>query len=76
MIEVQLRGNETFPQMFKRFIKITNQSGLNKEIKLRQAYEKPSERIKRKQRESISRLRKKLAKKRKENLRKGQYGGH
>jgi len=75
LIEVQPRGNESFLQTLKRFSKLINQSGLNREIKQRQAYEKPSERIKRKRRESIRKLRKKLAKKKKENIKK-QYRGH
>ncbi len=76
MIEVQLKGNESFLQMFKRFSKLTVQSGLKKEIKLRQGYEKPSEKIRRKEREAISRTRKKLAKKKKEDLKKKQHRGH
>jgi small subunit ribosomal protein S21 len=47
MLKVRARGNESVAQMLKRFKKLCEKEGLNKEIKRNSYYEKPSERRRR-----------------------------
>jgi len=47
MLKVRQRGNESVQQMLKRFKKLCEKEGLNKEIKKNSYYEKPSERRRR-----------------------------
>lgn len=47
MLKVRARGNESVQQMLKRFKKLCEKEGLNKEIKKNSYYEKPSERRRR-----------------------------
>jgi small subunit ribosomal protein S21 len=56
MIKVKARGNETVQQMLKRFKRICQKEGLNKDIKRNSYYEKPSERRRRRLRKSQRRL--------------------
>jgi small subunit ribosomal protein S21 len=56
MIKVKARGNETVQQMIKRFKRICQKEGLNKDIKRSSYYEKPSERRRRRLRKSQRRL--------------------
>ncbi len=56
MIKVKPRGNETVQQMIKRFKRICQKEGLNKDIKRNSYYEKPSERRRRRLRKSQRRL--------------------
>lgn len=51
-IKVKARGNESVEQMLKRFKKMCEKEGLNKEIKRNSYYEKPSERRRRRLRKS------------------------
>lgn len=75
-IIVEIKDQKFFLSKLKKFSKMVNDSGLKREMKQRQEYEKPSERKRRKQREAIRKARKKLAKKRKEDFKKRQYRGH
>ena len=56
MIKVKARGNESVEQMVKRFKKMCEKEGLNKDMKRNAYYEKPSERKRRRQRKSIKRV--------------------
>jgi small subunit ribosomal protein S21 len=47
MIKVKSRGNETVEQMLKRFKKLCEKEGLQKELKRVAYYEKPSEKRRR-----------------------------
>jgi len=47
MLKVRQRGNEPVQKMLKRFKKLCEKEGLNKEIKKNSYYEKPSERRRR-----------------------------
>lgn len=47
MLKVRARGNESVEQMLRRFKKLCEKEGLNKEIKRNSYYEKPSERRRR-----------------------------
>ncbi len=47
MLKIRARGNESVAQMLKRFKKLCEKEGLNKEIKRNSYYEKPSERRRR-----------------------------
>ncbi len=47
MLKIRARGNESVQQMLKRFKKLCEKEGLNKEIKRHSYYEKPSERRRR-----------------------------
>ena len=47
MLKIRARGNESVHQMLKRFKKLCEKEGLNKEIKRNSYYEKPSERRRR-----------------------------
>ena len=55
MIKVKVRGNESVEQMVKRFKKMCEKEGLNKDVKRKSYYEKPSERRRRRMRKSIKR---------------------
>ncbi|MCK4602962.1 MAG: 30S ribosomal protein S21 [Phycisphaerae bacterium] len=56
MIKVKARSNESVEQMMKRFKKICEKEGLNKDMKRNSYYEKPSERRRRRQRKTIKRI--------------------
>ncbi|MCG3129077.1 MAG: 30S ribosomal protein S21 [Phycisphaerae bacterium] len=56
MIRVKVRGNETIEQMVRRFKKLCEKEGLNRDIKRTSYYEKPSERRRRRQRKSMKRI--------------------
>ena len=56
MIKVKARGNESVQQMIKRFKKMCEKEGLNKDVKRKSYYEKPSERRRRRLRKSIKRV--------------------
>ena len=56
MIKVKARGNESVQQMIKRFKKLCEKEGLNKDVKRKSYYEKPSERRRRRIRKSIKRV--------------------
>ena len=56
MIKVKARGNESVQQMMKRFKKMCEKEGLNKDVKRKSYYEKPSERRRRRLRKSIKRV--------------------
>lgn len=56
MIKVKARGNETVQQMMKRFKKMCEKEGLNKDVKRKSYYEKPSERRRRRMRKSLKRV--------------------
>lgn len=55
MIKVTARGNESIEQLLRRFKKMCEKEGLNKEIKRHSYYEKPSERRRRRIRKAIRR---------------------
>lgn len=55
MIKVKVRGNESIDQMVRRFKKMCEKEGLNKEIKRNSYYEKPSERRRRRMRKAAKR---------------------
>jgi len=63
MLKIRQRGNESVQQMLKRFKKLCEKEGLNKEIKKNSYYEKPSERRRRQlrkaQRQAIRKQRQK-----------------
>lgn len=56
MIKVKARGNESVEQMIKRFKKMCEKEGLNKDVKRKSYYEKPSERRRRRLRKSLKRV--------------------
>ena len=56
MIKVKARGNETVQQMIKRFKKMCEKEGLNRDVKRKSYYEKPSERRRRRARKSLKRI--------------------
>lgn len=56
MIKVKARSNESVGQMLKRFKKMCEKEGLNKDIKRNSYYEKPSERRRRRQRKTLKRV--------------------
>ena len=56
MIKVKARGNESVQQMIKRFKKMCEKGGLNRDVKRKSYYEKPSERRRRRARKSIKRV--------------------
>ena len=47
MLKIRARGNESVEQMLRRFKKLCEKEGLNKEIKRNSYYEKPSARRRR-----------------------------
>ena len=55
-IRIKARGSESVEQMLRRFKKLCEKEGLTKEIKKRQYYEKPSERRRRDDRKTASRV--------------------
>ncbi|CAN5697829.1 30S ribosomal protein S21 [soil metagenome] len=60
-IRVKARSGESTDQMLRRFKKLCDKEGLNKDIKRKEYYEKPSERRRRDMRKSIAkRLREEL----------------
>jgi small subunit ribosomal protein S21 len=54
-IRVKSRSGESAEQMMRRFKKLCEKEGLNKDIKRKEYYEKPSERNRRDQRKAIAR---------------------
>jgi len=52
MLKIRARGNESVEQMLRRFKKLCEKEGLNKEIKRNSYYEKPSARRRRQLRKS------------------------
>ena len=54
-IRIKSRGNESVEQMMRRFKKLCEKEGLNKDIKRKEFYEKPSERRRRDQRRAVAR---------------------
>ena len=56
MIKVKARSNESVQQMLRRFKKLCEKEGLTKDVKRNSYYEKPSERRRRRQRQSASRV--------------------
>jgi small subunit ribosomal protein S21 len=52
MLKIRARGNESVEQMLRRFKKLCEKEGLNKEIKRNSYYEKPSERRRRRLRKA------------------------
>ena len=56
MIKVKARGNESVQQMMKRFKKMCEKEGLNRDVKRKSYYEKPSERRRRRARKSLKRV--------------------
>ncbi|MBC24527.1 MAG: 30S ribosomal protein S21 [Phycisphaerae bacterium] len=55
-IRIKARSGESAEQMLRRFKKLCEKEGLTKDVKRRQYYEKPSERRRRDQRKSVSRV--------------------
>ena len=55
MIRVRARSNESVQQLIRRFNKICEKEGLNRDIKRNSYYEKPSQRRRRKERKSRKR---------------------
>ncbi len=56
MIKVKARSNESVQQMLRRFKKLCEKEGLTKDVKRNSYYEKPSERKRRRQRQSAARV--------------------
>ena len=56
MIRVKVRGNESVEQMVRRFKKLCEKEGLTRDIKRCAYYEKPSERRRRRVRNSLKRI--------------------
>jgi len=54
-IRIKARSGEAVEQMMRRFKKLCEKEGLNKDIKRKQYYEKPSERRRRSARKSARR---------------------
>lgn len=54
-IRIKARSGETVEQLLRRFKKMCEKEGLNKEIKRKEYYEKPSERRRRALRKSLNR---------------------
>ncbi len=54
-IRIKSRGGESVEQMMRRFKKLCEKEGLNKDVKRKQYYEKPSERKRRSARKSFRR---------------------
>lgn len=54
-IRIRARSGEPVEQMMRRFKKLCEKEGLNKDIKRKQYYEKPSERRRRSARKSTRR---------------------
>ena len=58
LIKVRPRGNESIPQMLKRFKRLCQREGLTRDMKRHSYYEKPSERKRRQSRKAIRRIEK------------------
>ncbi len=56
MIRIRIRTRESIEMMVKRFKKLCEKEGLNRDIKRTSYYEKPSERKRRKIRKSLKRI--------------------
>lgn len=56
MIRIRIRTRESIEMMVKRFKKLCEKEGLNRDIKRTSYYEKPSERKRRKVRKSLKRI--------------------
>ncbi|MGE0482127.1 MAG: 30S ribosomal protein S21 [Phycisphaerae bacterium] len=56
MIKVKVRSNESVEQLVRRFKKLCEKEGLNRDIKRNSYFEKPSERRRRKARKTIKRI--------------------
>jgi len=56
MIKVKARSNESVEMMLRRFKKMCEKEGLNRDVKRNSYYEKPSERRRRRQRKSAKRV--------------------
>jgi small subunit ribosomal protein S21 len=54
-IRVKSRSGESVDQMMRRFKKLCEKEGLNKDIKRKEFFEKPSERRRRASRKSVAR---------------------
>ena len=54
-IRIKSRGGESVEQMMRRFKKLCEKEGLNKDIKRKEFYEKPSERRRRDMRRAVAR---------------------
>jgi small subunit ribosomal protein S21 len=54
-IRIKSRGGESVEQMMRRFKKLCEKEGLNKDIKKKEFYEKPSERRRRDARRAVAR---------------------
>jgi small subunit ribosomal protein S21 len=54
-IRVKARSGETTDQLMRRFKKLCEKEGLTKDIKRKEYYEKPSERVRRNVRKAIGR---------------------
>ncbi len=60
-IRVKSRGGESVEQMMRRFKKLCEKEGLNKDVKRKEYYEKPSERRRRDVRKAIGRRLREIA---------------
>jgi len=56
MIKVKARSNESVQQMLRRFKKLCEKEGLTKDVKRNSYYEKPSDRRRRRDRQTASRV--------------------
>lgn len=54
-IRIKARSGEPVEQMMRRFKKLCEKEGLNKDVKRKQFFEKPSERRRRQDRKSVKR---------------------
>ena len=73
MVKLRLRERESIQEAVRRFRKLVEHSGIKKEMRRREFYEKPTEERKRKAAAAIKRHLKKLSRERfaLQNLRKG-----
>ena len=60
MIRIKARAGESIEQMVRRFKKLCEKEGLNRDIKRKMYYEKPSERRRRRLRKTLKRIAKEL----------------
>jgi small subunit ribosomal protein S21 len=54
-IRIKARGGESVEQLMRRFKKLCEKEGLTKDIKRKEFYEKPSERMRRRLRKAVNR---------------------
>ncbi|MDX9910459.1 MAG: 30S ribosomal protein S21 [Phycisphaerales bacterium] len=54
-IRIKARGGEGVEQLMRRFKKLCEKEGLTKDIKRKEFYEKPSERMRRRLRKAVNR---------------------